>query len=175
MLAHLIDYLRATLSASRAGTLPLREEMARVRDYLGLMQIRMGQRLHVSMDVPPDLHEMNVPPMLVQPLVENAIKHGLDPMPDGGALRVTARRDGPVLEIVVRDNGRGLLAEIPLQPTVPPHDERTGAPQGGFGLDCIRARLQTAFGEHASLSLTTLPTQAGTIATLRMPCQDTAP
>lgn len=170
MLAHLIDYLRATLSASRAGTLPLGEEMARVRDYLELMQIRMGQRLRVSLDVPAELQHMDVPPMLVQPLIENAIKHGLDPMPDGGALHVTARREGQTLEISVRDNGCGLPAQAPHTPGAP-----STAPQGGgFGLDCIRARLRTAFGEHASLTLNTDPMQAGTIATLRMPCQTSA-
>lgn len=162
MLAHLIDYLRATLSASRSGTLPLGEEMARVRDYLSLMQIRMGQRLRVSIDVPADLQHMDVPPMLVQPLVENAIKHGLDPIPDGGALQVSAKQDGQTLEITVRDSGCGL----------PPADKgRKPMAQGGFGLDCIRARLQTAFGEHASLTLHSGPAQTGTIATLRMPCR----
>lgn len=165
MLAHLIDYLRATLSASRAGTLTLGEEIARVDDYLSLMQIRMGQRLRIYIDVPTSLHDADVPPMLVQPLVENAIKHGLDPVPEGGTLRVTARRVGQTLEIVVHDNGRGLPAEGPTMPS-------TG--EGGFGLQCIRARLQTAFGEHACLTLSSTPAQAGTIATLRMPFHATS-
>lgn len=167
MLAHLIDYLRATLSASRTGALPLREEMARVTDYLCLMQIRMGQRLQVCMDIPSHLADVSVPPMLVQPLVENAIKHGLDPLPEGGWLYISAsqreHQGQRMLEIVVRDTGQGMgaAASNPRKP-----DE-----QGGFGLQCIRSRLETSYGAQARFSLETGPDQTGTVATLQLPLQ----
>jgi two-component sensor histidine kinase len=162
MLAHLIDYLRATLSASRTGAVSLRDEMARVQDYLALMQIRMGDRLLVVMDVPTALHEVQLPPMLIQPLVENAIKHGLDPLPEGGTLHILTKQDGDKLEITVRDDGQGLDAS------------RAKPSDSGFGLNCIQARLQTCYGNDARLILepgsqgATLP-KPGTVAILRLP------
>ncbi|HEX5356119.1 MAG TPA: histidine kinase [Aquabacterium sp.] len=165
MLAHLIDYLRATLSASRTGALPLREEMDRVMDYLSLMQIRMGPRLQVSVDVPDHLADVTVPPMLVQPLVENAIKHGLDPQPEGGWLHISASRrvhnGQDQLEIVVRDTGQGLQAAA----TKPAQKDG----HGGFGLQCIRSRLETSYGSLARFSIDAGPDQIGTMATLLLP------
>jgi two-component sensor histidine kinase len=164
MLAHLIDYLRATLSASRTGAVSLRDEMARVQDYLALMQIRMGGRLLVVMDVPTALHEVQLPPMLIQPLVENAIKHGLDPLPEGGTLHILIKQEGDKLEITVRDDGQGLDAS------------RAKPSDSGFGLNCIQARLQTSYGNDARLILepgsqgSTLP-KPGTVAILRLPIQ----
>jgi signal transduction histidine kinase len=160
MLAHLIDYLRGTLSASRTGALPLREEMARVRDYLALMQIRMGTRLQVAMDIPAHLTDVDVPPMLVQPLVENAIKHGLDPLPDGGWLHIGVRRDGDALEIIVRDTGLG------LQTAAATADKTAGS---GFGLQCIRSRLETCYGARARFTIAAATEQTGTVATVRIP------
>jgi signal transduction histidine kinase len=171
MLAHLIDYLRATLSASRTGAVSLRDEMARVQDYLALMQIRMGDRLQVAIDVPAELHGIQLPPMLIQPLVENAIKHGIDPLPEGGTLHIQARRnndhDRDQIEITVRDDGQGLDA---AQAT-------TSHAQSGFGLGCIHARLQASYGDNARLVLMPDPQGApdaprhrpGTVATLRLP------
>ncbi|MBI5926255.1 MAG: histidine kinase [Aquabacterium sp.] len=166
MLAHLIDYLRATLSASRAAVAPLRDEMARVQDYLALMKIRMGRRLHVHTNVPADLLDIAVPPMLIQPLVENAIKHGLDPLPGGGSLHITVERDHDMLKICVRDDGQGL--------------EKAGTTpsKSGFGLQCVQARLQTCYGLNARLMLASsltepgqAPAPTGTVATLFLPMQ----
>ncbi|MBI2731989.1 MAG: histidine kinase [Aquabacterium sp.] len=166
MLSHLIDYLRATLSASRTGSAPLSDEMARVQDYLALMQIRMGERLRVIIDMPADLHDVTLPPMLIQPLVENAIKHGLDPLPDGGTLHILVKRDHDMLEITVRDDGQGLDAA------------RATPSHSGFGLSCVQARLQTSYGPDARLILepgSQGPGQRaphlrpGTVAILRLP------
>ncbi|WP_052162620.1 sensor histidine kinase [Aquabacterium sp. NJ1] len=168
MLSHLIDYLRATLSASRTGAVPLRDEMARVQDYLALMQIRMGERLRVITDVPADLRDVALPPMLIQPLVENAIKHGLDPLPDGGTLHVLVQRDRDMLEITVRDDGQGLDAA------------RATPSNSGFGLSCVQARLQTSYGPDARLILEPgsqgpgarmAHLRPGTVAILRLPVQ----
>ena len=87
MLDHLIAYLRATLSASRATLHPLADEMDRLRDYLELMAVRMGPRLAYALEVPEALHAIPVPPLLLQPLVENAIRHGLEPQVEGGGGR----------------------------------------------------------------------------------------
>jgi two-component sensor histidine kinase len=178
MLSHLIRYLRATLMASRAPAITLGEEMAQVQDYLQLMQIRMGERLRVAVDVPAELASVRLPPMLVQPLVENALKHGLDPLPEGGTLRVSARLKEGCLEIEVLDDGLGLR----------PSPEAAWAPEApspGFGLRCIRERLQTCYGAGAELTLRAAAesdqsvalealgargSRSGTVATLRIPC-----
>ena len=141
MLDHLIAYLRATLSASRSHTHSLATEFERVADYLALMSIRMGPRLQVQLDLPDALRQVAVPPLLLQPLVENAIKHGLEPQVAGGLVRVQARRHGNDLLLVVCDTGGG------LQPQQP------GSPGSHFGLSQVRQRLATLYGAAASLRL----------------------
>ncbi len=154
MLAHLIDYLRATLGASRGGAFTLADEVKLVRDYLALMQIRMGARLQVDIHLPEDLQHHAWPPMLLQPLVENAIRHGLDPLPEGGQLKVHVGVQGPQLRVDVQDTGVGL-------PTDPP-----GA--HSFGLANVRDRLRSTFGEAASLNLAPASPR-GTLVTLQIP------
>jgi two-component sensor histidine kinase len=141
MLDHLIAYLRATLSASRSQTHSLATEFERVADYLALMAVRMGPRLQVQLDLPDALRQVAVPPLLLQPLVENAIKHGLEPQVAGGLVRVQARQRGGELVLVVHDTGRG------LQP------QRPDAPGSHFGLSQVRQRLATLYGAAASLRL----------------------
>ena len=141
MLDHLIAYLRATLSASRRNVHPLATEFERVADYLALMAIRMGPRLQVQLDLPDALRQVAVPSLLLQPLVENAIKHGLEPQVAGGLVQVQALRRGDELLLVVRDTGLGLQ---------PPRAE---APGSHFGLSQVRQRLATLYGAAASLSL----------------------
>src|SRR6202012_2447339 len=94
MLDHLIAFLRATLAASRLAEHSLADEFARIEDYLALMRVRMGERLRASPALPPGLAAFGVPPLLLQPLVENAIKHGLEPQRGPGELRVSAMLDG---------------------------------------------------------------------------------
>ncbi len=155
MLDHLVAYLRATLDASREPWHTLAEEFARVSDYLQLMQVRMGDRLQPRIDLPAELAELRVPPLLLQPLVENAIKHGLEPHVEGGRLEVSAEQVGETLVLRVRDSGVGL-----------------GGPQaaGGshFGLDQVRRRLATIYGATASLELVD-ETAGGACATIRLP------
>ncbi|MBP7133439.1 MAG: histidine kinase, partial [Aquabacterium sp.] len=164
MLAHLIDYLRATLSASRVGSMALKDDMAHVQDYLALMQVRMGDRLKVRMDMAPEVRDVPLPPMLVQPLIENAIKHGLDPLPEGGELHIRAFRENDLLTLQVRDTGRGWASAS----DAPPH------PGHGFGLSCIRERLMASYGGAASLHVASAPASGepasrGTTVTLRLP------
>jgi signal transduction histidine kinase len=158
MLARLIAFLRATLSASRRTTHPLSEEFARAGDYLALMQVRMGARLKVSLNLPQELADQQVPPLLLQPLLENAIQHGLEPSRHGGSLVLTASQEGRDLVLTVRDTGRGLhAAQLP----------RRGP--AGFGLSCVRDRLQSLYGGRASLILAAPSDGPGTLATLHLP------
>lgn len=158
MLDQLIAFLRATLNASRVGRQALSAEFARLADYLALMQVRMGARLQVELSLPDDLAGAAVPPLLLQPLVENAIKHGLEPQVDGGRVEVAARRDGASLVLSVRDTGVGLGS----------------APGDGtrFGLQQVRDRLGTLYGDTASLTLARADDgRGGTLATVRLPLQ----
>ncbi|MDA7414841.1 histidine kinase [Xenophilus arseniciresistens] len=162
MLDRLNGYLRATLGGARATQHPLEDEFARLADYLALMAVRMGPRLRSELDLPEALRGVAVPPLLLQPLVENAIRHGLEPQVEGGTLRVSARResraDGDWLLLRVTDSGAGLPADGP-------GPAREG---GGFGLSQVRERLQTLHGERASLRLTPEP-GGGTCALICLP------
>ena len=159
MLDQLIAFLRATLSGSRATLHALSAEFARTGDYLELMKVRMGDRLQPHLDLPPELADRPVPPLLLQPLVENAIKHGLEPNVQGGQLQVSARHEGDQLVLRVRDTGGGLPAAGDL------------APEGThFGLSQVRQRLQTLYGPAATLDLAVAPdADGGTLVTVRMP------
>jgi Histidine kinase len=159
MLDQLIAFLRATLGASRVAKHPLRDEFARLADYLALMQIRMGARLRSTFDLPDELATAMVPPLLLQPLVENAIKHGLEPNVAGGRVDVSVRREDRQLVLSVRDTGVGLAT----------------MPQDGsnFGLTQVRARLAALYGERASLRLAAaLEGEGGTLATIRLPLDE---
>src|SRR5690606_28396221 len=90
MLDHLIAYLRATLGGARSTLHPLQEEFARLADYLEIMAVRMGPRLAFTLGLPEALRTVPMPPLLLQPLVENAIRHGLEPKVGGGEIAVRA-------------------------------------------------------------------------------------
>jgi LytS/YehU family sensor histidine kinase len=129
MLDHLIAFLRTTLAATRADRHPLATEFDALRDYLALMAVRMGPRLQVQLDLPDELRAAAVPPLLLQPLVENAIKHGLEPKVEGGRIEVVARRQGRHLRAA-----RARHRRRPGRGPVPPwHGLRpaAGAPAAG--------------------------------------------
>jgi len=156
MLEQLIQYLRATLSSSRSEKTTLAHEFALLDAYLGLMKVRMGSRLTYSIDLPDQLRDVMVPPMLLQPLVENAIKHGLEPKVDGGEILVRAQNEGNRLKLTVCDTGLGLDA--------PPADTNSTH----IGLSNIRERLQALYGARATFSLDP-NTPSGVIAHLTIP------
>ncbi len=156
MLEQLIQYLRATLSSSRSDSVSLAQEFALLEAYLGLMSVRMGARLSFALDLPAALREVSVPPMLLQPLVENAIKHGLEPKVDGGCIEVHAATEEGRLVLTVADTGLGLDAD--------PAD-RSGMQ---IGVANVRERLQMLYGERASFTLSS-NTPAGAIARLTLP------
>ena len=118
----------------------------------------MGTRLHYRIDIPDDLRSAVVPPMLLQPLVENAVRHGLEPKIEGGEVRVAARRDEDSLQITIADTGLGFDVHAQATP------RRDGS---GVGLTNLRERLRSQFGERASLSIA--DGDPGTEVTLRIP------
>ena len=165
MLDHMNSYLRATLSASRSTQHPLENEFDRLRDYLELMAVRMGPRLAYTLDLPDALRSVPVPPLLLQPLVENAIRHGLEPQVEGGHITVRASTrpgdSGPQLVLEVIDTGVGLPEQLP-----PP------SPGQSFGLAQARERLATLHGNAGTLELiaeNTGGTRANVIFPLKFP------
>lgn len=154
MLDRMIAYLRATLGASRSSLHPLQAEFDRLRDYLELMAVRMGTRLHYTLDLPTDLAQAQVPTLLLQPLVENSIKHGLEPHVAGGTIRIQARRQGDALLLEVADTGVGFHPDLP--------------PGNGFGIAQVRERLQAAYA-HAGHFSQHRADGGGSVTRLRLP------
>jgi len=137
-LESLITYLRAALPEMREGGTTLGREADMALAYLEIQQLRMGSRLNVNVAVPAELRAHAFPPMMLMTLVENAIKHGIDPLQGGGEIRVTAALGaGGELDVRVADTGQGLS-----------HTSGTG-----IGLQNIRERLQALFGKRAKLVL----------------------
>ncbi|MFS2217989.1 sensor histidine kinase [Telluria sp. Tellsp104] len=158
MLDHLIQYLRATLSATRAETTTLAQEFEAAEAYLGLMAVRMGARLAYRCILPAELRSARLPAMLLQPLVENAIIHGLEPKIEGGTVTVEASARAGLLEICVCDTGLGL------------DDTQTAAKGTGVGVTTTRERLQVLYGAPAALTL--IPAQPhGVLARLTLPLE----
>ena len=154
MLDRMVAYLRATLDASRASSHPLTREFDRLRDYLELMAVRMGPRMRYTLDLPTDLATVNIPTLLLQPLVENSIKHGLEPKVDGGTITVRARRNGERLQLEVSDTGIGFDAAVPRS--------------DGFGLAQVIERMAAAYGELGSVERHSTPGH-GTTVLLHIP------
>jgi two-component sensor histidine kinase len=161
MLESFTDYLRCSLSGLRHEQASLGSEVELVQHYLSLLQSRMEERLQFSISVPEDLREYRLPPLMLQPLVENAIHHGLEPKVEGGHVHVSARREDTWLVLEVADDGLG--------PAAAPRPVRGARHGTGMALNNLRERLQAQFGEQASLHLA--PNSPGTLATLRIPLQ----
>ena len=157
MLDHLMRYLEVALPRMRESRSTLASEVTLIESYLEVQRIRMGRRLAFEIDVPVELRPLEVPPMMLLTMVENAIKHGLNPLPEGGSLRVQARREGELLCIDVADSGRGFHATS----------------GGGTGLANIRARLSAMHGDAASLALAENYPR-GVTSTLRLPAVSSA-
>jgi sensor histidine kinase YesM len=161
MLDQLIGFLRGTLGASRVSEHSLSVEFSRLADYLALLKVRMGDRLQVSFDLPVDLQDAPVAPLLLQPLVENCIKHGLEPNINGGRVEIKARLEGQQLVLTVRDTGCGLS------------DAKSDGTR--FGLQQVRDRLNALYGGAASFELVNAAdAEGGTVATIRMPLKTSA-
>jgi hypothetical protein len=158
MLDAFTDYLRASLVQMRAQDVSLAEELDLVQSYLIVMQCRMGERLRWQLDIPAELRAARIPPLLLQPLIENAIHHGLEPQIEGGLLVLRARIVDQGLCIEIDDDGIGLTA-AQLRP-------RRG---NGVALKNIRERLRAAYGPEASLELQVRANEQGTRVRLCLP------
>lgn len=150
--ADLIQFLRSSLMQMRAEQVSLGEDFRLAEAYLKVMQVRLGSRLRFSLQLPAALENETVPTMMLLTLVENAIKHGIEPAVSGGEVRVDALAEGEHLVLRVADTGRGL----------------SEAPGNGVGLANVRERLRLQFGEQARLALADNE-PSGVIATLTLP------
>lgn len=155
MLERFIDYLRASLAASRAGSATLGAELDLAASYLDVLGVRMGERLRWRIEADDASRALPIAPMLVQPLVENAVMHGLEPKVEGGEIVLRAALDDGVLRVEVRDSGRGLVAAPPR-------------PGGGVGLSNLRDRVRQLHGAGARLELLDNPS-GGVVARLLLP------
>jgi signal transduction histidine kinase len=153
----LADLFRYTFRAAQAGPVRLAEELDFVRRYLSIEQARFGDRLRAKWDVSADTRDLPVPGLILQPLVENAVGHGLAPVPRGGTVRIAARMEDGVLCVEVADDGAGLRA--PAHTLI--DDEH--------GLGNVRRRLAAFYGPEASLELAPGPAGRGAVSRLRIP------
>jgi len=156
MLETFTDYLRASLIQLRHTDTTLAVELEMIRSYLSLMQIRMEERLRFEIDASAEALAATLPTLLLQPLVENAIEHGLEPKVEGGRVCIRARVIDGRLDICVADDGLGVDA--------PRRIRRQG---NGMALANIQERLRTRYGGNATLTL--MPQAVGTQASLSLP------
>jgi signal transduction histidine kinase len=136
--------MRYVLSAGheQAAHVPLEDELAFVHDYLAIEKLRLGERLRVVEDVDPDALELAVPPLVLQPLVENAVKHGLSPRRDGGTIRLEAHTRAASLELAVADDGNGT-------------DPEAWRAADGLGLRSVQRQLEARYGRDGKLAVAT--------------------
>ena len=161
MVGHLIAYLRASLPKMRENTSTVGQELELVRSYLNILQMRMGARLQFSISAPPEVLAKSFPPMMLPSLVENAIKHGLEPLREGGNIDVVVEQMagavGERIMVRVMDTGKG-LTDAPTQ---------SG---GGVGLSNIRERLAGIYGTTAKFSIAS-NSPKGVVATIDIPTE----
>ncbi|MEO8410631.1 MAG: histidine kinase, partial [Propionivibrio sp.] len=164
LLERLNDWLRVALARTRSDQASLGDELDMLSNYLEIMKIRFGERLRWRIDVGDDARRLPFPPMLLQPLVENAVRHGIEPKVGGGEIGIRAALDNSAsgsLRIAVSDNGYGLLKE-----------DQSGS--AGTGLANVRARLAALFGEAGRVTLSG-NADGGATATLLLPLPGPAP
>ena len=164
MIARLSDLLRYTLEESDTQEVSLRQEMGFIRDYLEIQEIRFQGRLDVREEIDPDVQDALLPGLILQPLVENAIKHGVERVSGRGIIRIVAQRRQDRLEVTVLDNGPGPAADAEIRPA------RSG---NGLGLTNTRERLQGLYGSEQSLTLSSRE-EGGFRATLSIPYHTTS-
>jgi LytS/YehU family sensor histidine kinase len=153
LILRLSELYRSVLKLPDTGCIALSEEFELVRRYLEIEQIRLGSRLTFEMEMAPEAAAVRIPPLFVEPLAENAVKHGIGPKPEGGHIRIRARIEGTFLLVVVEDDGAGASPEKSA---------------GGFGLYSIRERLRILYGGRGSLLLVPSP-HGGFRAELKVP------
>ncbi len=154
MIAGLSDLLRLTLESSDAQEVTLKQELEFLARYLDIEQIRFGERLQVKMHIDPQTLHARVPNLVLQPLVENAIRHGIAPRAEAGCIEIRAERTDGLLRLQVRDDGPGLPLDGPLLE--------------GVGLTNTRARLHRLYGSDQRVQLKNAE-EGGAVVTLELP------
>lgn len=132
IILNLSGIYRRVLELPETGTIQVSEELALIRQYLEIEQIRLGERLTYTLDMDPEAGFRSIPPLLIEPLVENAVLHGIAPRPEGGHISILVRDEETALQVIVEDNGVGL---------------KTDAKRLGFGLQSVQERLRLLHGE----------------------------
>jgi two-component system LytT family sensor kinase len=155
MIARLSELLRHTLEESREQEISVERELALLQRYLDIMEVRFGERLRVTLDIDDNVRDALVPNLVLQPLVENALKHGVDEIEGVGTVEVSAKRAGEDVVLSVRDNGPGPVA-------------RQRASNGGVGLRNTVARLNQLYGPAQHFELRGAE-GGGTVARMRIP------
>jgi two-component system, LytTR family, sensor kinase len=155
MMARLGDLLRMSLESADTQITTLRREVEFSNCYLEIEKVRFAEKLRVTLDISPETLDAAVPHLLLQPLVDNAVKHGISKLPDGGEIRIAAKNHGGQLQIEISDNGLGLSKKGTL-------------PSTGLGLRITRERLESLYGQDQRLDLLSLPA-GGTTVQVRIP------
>ena len=151
MIARLGDLLRYTIDSRGAATVPLRQELGFLQHYIDIMEIRFQGRLRTELKIDPDTLDVEVPSLILQPIVENALEHGASRAVGEARVEISGRRNRDDLILIVRDNGPGVREEA-----------------AGVGLTNTRERLEHLYGDAASLTLESAP-GGGAIATIVIP------
>lgn len=159
LLDRLNDWLRLALTRARQEETSLGDELALLENWLEILAVRFGDRLHWTIEADAATRRLAFPPMLLQPLVENAVRHGIEPQVGGGHLGIAVRREGDRLRLRVSDDGVGLGQARPGQ---------------GTGLANVRARLEALYGNAGRLELSPRA-EGGTLASLDLPCASLPP
>lgn len=160
MLTRLHDYLRLALPTMRAPLSTVGREMELAQAYLGIMKLRLGDRFQFHITLPAELAALPLAPMMVATLVENAVKHGIEPKVGAAHIAVSASREGQILQVKVQDNGVGLVQATASSATA----------GQGVGLANLRDRLASVYGDAARLQITTGPNGMGVVARIQIPC-----
>ena len=153
MLTHLNQYLRISLDRTRQREITLGQELELVRRYLNIVKIRMGDRLKVTIQAPEALADHPFPPLILQPLVENAVQYGIEPQVEGGEIRIAAETTPERLILTVTDTGAGLDRQ---------------STQAGIGINNVSQRLESLYGPQGRLQLSAHSPQ-GTQARVEVP------
>jgi len=164
MLARLGDFLRLTLENSGAQEVTLQEELELLRCYLEIERVRFEDRLDVALEVEPETLDARVPNLILQPIIENAIRHGIVPRTGCGTIQVRASREGGTLRLQVRDNGPGFRAAGGSEPAPDPPNHLGH----GLGFTLTRARLERLYAARHSFRLADAP-GGGLEVTLEIP------
>jgi two-component system, LytTR family, sensor kinase len=169
MIGRLEDLLRLTLETTDTHAISLRHELEILRPYLEIEQTRFRDRLQVEWSVAPESLDAIVPHLVLQPLVENAIRHGIARQSKPGTIRIRTERDGLWLRLQIRDTGRGLPAGFQLAAAAR-RGGAAGAPRGGVGLANTRARLQRLYPAQHRFEIADAPGR-GVVVTIEIPFQ----